>query len=92
MGIEEVIQLAGVFIYPVPATDQVNFRFDIGVAEKIVITVTDITGKTIIVKQLPNATVGTIQQLDLNGFAAGTYFYSIRAGEKTGKGKLMVTE
>jgi len=92
VGIEEVIQLAGVFIYPVPATDQVNFRFDIGVAEKIVITVTDITGKTIIVKQLPNATVGTIQQLDLNGFAAGTYFYSIRAGEKTGKGKLMVTE
>ncbi|HET6989987.1 MAG TPA: T9SS type A sorting domain-containing protein, partial [Bacteroidia bacterium] len=92
VGIEELNQLAGISVYPVPATDQVNFHFENAISDEIVITLTDVTGKVLSVQHLPDVKAGTLFNLDLTGYAAGTYFYSIRSGDKTGNGKLIKTK
>lgn len=92
VGITELDHLEGVSVYPVPSTDKVNFHFDQPVNAEIVLTITDISGKTIEVKQLPKAAQGAVFTFDMSAYAAGTYFYSMIAGDKVGNGKLVITE
>jgi hypothetical protein len=91
VGVAELNHLAGVSIYPVPSTDRVNFHFDQPIEEEIVITITDLSGKIIETKKLPKAVTGAIFTLDMSAYSAGTYFYSMKAGDKTGNGKLIIT-
>jgi hypothetical protein len=92
VGVEELNHLSGINVYPVPSTDQVNFHFENAIAEEIEITVTDVAGKVLDVEHLPNASAGSLYNLDLSSYPAGTYFYSVKSGTKTGNGKLVVTK
>jgi archaellum component FlaG (FlaF/FlaG flagellin family) len=91
VGVAELNHLDGVSIYPVPSTDNVTFHFDQAVNAEIVLTITDISGKVIEVKKLPKAAQDSAFTFDMSSYAAGTYFYNLLAGEKTGNGKLIIT-
>jgi hypothetical protein len=92
VGVTELQHLDGVAVYPVPSTDNVNFRFEQGSDDAIEITITDLTGKIIEVKNFPKAAAGSMLILDMSHYATGTYFYALRSGDKAGNGKLIITE
>ena len=69
-----------------------NFHFDAAVETEIVITISDVTGKVVLIQKVPGTSAGSIVNLDLTGYPSGTYFYSLKTGDKIGNGKLMVTE
>ncbi|MEO5645197.1 MAG: T9SS type A sorting domain-containing protein [Bacteroidia bacterium] len=91
VGISELNHFTGVSVYPVPSTDNVNFHFDVSTNAEVVLSVTDISGQLIETKKFANVPAGTILNLDLSNYAAGTYFYSLQSGNRNGKGKLSVT-
>lgn len=92
VGVAELNHLDGVSIYPVPSTDKITFHFDQPVNSEMVLTITDISGKIIEVKNLPHAAKDSSYTVDMSAYAAGTYFYSLLAGDKTGNGKLIITK
>lgn len=92
VGITELNHFAGVSIYPVPSTGNVHFLFDQEINEPIVITITDVSGQLIEIKNLPEAKAGAAYTMDMGKYAAGTYFYTLRAKDKQGNGKLIITE
>lgn len=89
VGVPENQSLKGVSVYPVPSSEQVNFAFASHTDDAIVITVTDITGKTIEVKKFLPATAGTVLTLDISDYATGTYLYTIQSGNEFSNGKLL---
>ncbi len=92
VGVAELNHLEGVSVFPVPSTDNVNFQFDEAVNGEVVFTLTAISGQLIATKKLSNVSSGTIFTLDLSGYAAGTYFYSLQTGDKKGNGKLIIAD
>ncbi|MDQ3108782.1 MAG: T9SS type A sorting domain-containing protein [Bacteroidota bacterium] len=92
VGVAELNHLDGVSVYPVPSTEVVNFKFEQSSEEAITITISDISGKIIEVKKFPKAIAGSVFILEMSNYAAGTYFYSLKSGDKSGNGKLIITE
>ncbi len=92
VGVEELVALNGVSVYPVPTKENVNFAFASGTEEPVVITIRDVTGRIVETKTYPAAQAGSIITIDFTNYSSGTYFYSIVSGDKEGKGKLMIAE
>jgi hypothetical protein len=91
VGITELNKLEGISVYPVPASDVVNFHFEETTDAGLIITINDIAGKTVEIRKVPKVNSGTIISLDMKEYPAGTYFYSMTCGEKTGNGKIILT-
>lgn len=89
VGVEEHSNFSGVSVYPVPATDNVNFSFSAPTNDAVVITITDLSGKTVDVKKFAPAMAGTIYTIDVTNYAEGTYLYTIQSGNEAGCGKLV---
>lgn len=66
--------------YPNPATDQATITYQLNQNTNVRFVLTDVTGKTIVTKNIDNATNG-IHQLSINtqNMPAGAYFYTITA-------------
>ncbi len=92
VGVVELNHLTGVSVYPVPSQEVVNFHFEQTLSTEIEITITDISGKIMETRKILGATAGSLVEIYLDGYASGTYFYSIKSGDKVGNGKLIVTE
>jgi hypothetical protein len=89
VNVPEHHSLQQVSVYPVPCGHQENFSFAAETNDAVVITVTDLTGKTIEVKKFPPAMAGTVLTLDLSNYAEGTYIYTIQSGKEFSTGKLI---
>ncbi|GAB4134635.1 MAG: hypothetical protein Fur0041_08080 [Bacteroidia bacterium] len=90
VGVEEFVKLEGLDVYPVPAAEQVNFRFTNGTEDAVVLTITDIQGQLVDVIKLPRQMNGSTVSIDLTQYPAGTYFYQIQSGKQEAKGKMIV--
>lgn len=88
VGVEENSALQNVSVYPVPSNGQVNFSFAAPTNDAVVITITNITGKTIEVKKFAAAASGSVYSIDLGSYANGTYLYTIQSGNEFSNGKL----
>jgi len=87
----EVIDISGGFqVRPNPMTDQGRIFFKNDGGEMAVLTVTDLTGKTILERQ----TRGEVFEMDVRSLQAGTYPFTIRSANDAVnvKGKLVVSD
>jgi Secretion system C-terminal sorting domain len=92
VGIDENMAMSGIKSYPVPSSDQFNFQFEKGTEEPVLITITDLTGKTVFSQQYAPALAGSLITIDIAAFAEGTYIYTIQSGNSGGNGKLVKVE
>ncbi len=67
----------GISVFPNPANDIINIRFDYENINKAIVRIIDITGKISIEKQLNNINNNKTQQLDISNLKKGIYFINI---------------
>lgn len=85
-------QINTISLYPNPAADYSNLRFELTKENKVAITVTDITGKTLYATQATNMTAGAHElTIPTTGFANGIYFVNLKttSGNETIKLQVM---
>ena len=75
-------------LFPNPAKQMVNIRFQEATNDETEIRVTDINGKTISSMQIASGRQSF--QLDLSGFTAGVYLVHLKSAKESGVKKLVV--
>ena len=78
VSVNEPTKLDAISIYPVPATDFVNIS---GVTKKAIVSVTNLLGERVLVKEF-NPSTGSIIRTDLSDLSEGIYLISIDTGDK----------
>lgn len=79
--------------FPNPATDVVNFEYDLVEPANPILTLTDITGKVIHSENLNGQAAGThFVELNTSNFASGIYIYSLQLGREMHSGKLIIQD
>jgi hypothetical protein len=91
VGIHEYTTLNGVHVYPVPSQENVNFTFDNGTDGTTEIIISDLSGKKVLSQQFSKLLPGSNVNMDLSALAEGAYVYTVRSGERTGTGKIILT-
>lgn len=79
-------------VYPVPFSSDLTFEFSMEKACNVTVNIVDISGRTV---KIFNGSFdyGTHQvTMDLESIEAGSYFYTIKAGEKSNTGHLVKAE
>jgi hypothetical protein len=94
LGIEEQEEKGlHVVSYPNPAKDVFQIKYDLQHAGEVMLTITDISGKVQIVKNLGNHTNGSYNTaVDVTGFTAGIYFYTIQVDQVKITRRFVVTK
>ena len=86
MGVSENIADSFV-VYPNPASGTVNLLFTESTTDTVNVTVTDLSGKTVVSK---NVSTNGDAMLDVSSLSSGMYFINVKAGEKQQTKKLMI--
>lgn len=92
VGVEEYSAMQGVTVYPVPASENVSFGFERSTDAPVTINITDVSGRVVYTQQFSAVSAGTVISIELAGFSAGSYFYSIASGDEAGNGKLVIAK
>lgn len=85
VGIEHFKKQYRMDIFPNPVKDVLTVRLDLPEAANVAYKLTNVQGKNIFHKQVPNAAAGRQQQtfdLKANGLSAGTYFLQVRVNNE----------
>ena len=76
-GIEDIVELAEVNVYPNPFVDQIEIQLEVKESAEAMMSITDINGKLILQKEL-QLVPGTFKdQIDLSNFSSGMYLLNI---------------
>ncbi len=79
VGLEEGV-IENLALFPNPAVDELNLRFNISESSKVVLSVKDITGK-ILKNIVVDAQIGdNLVMMETSEFASGVYFLTINTG------------
>jgi len=78
--------ISNVLVSPNPVNETATFTFNTNGANEVTVAIYDLTGKVV-----ANAAVSNVNTLDVNtaDLNAGSYIYTIQAGENTVTGKLI---
>ena len=68
---------AGILLFPNPTLATVKMIFPLKESGQCTIKITDVTGKVLLNRQLDGLAGGNVTELDLRGFAPGTYMVSL---------------
>jgi hypothetical protein len=79
-------------VYPNPANGQVNVRFDAAIANGSIITISDVTGRTVSSSTVQNVAQGQIVSLNTENINTGTYFITVKTENKNVVQKLVITK
>jgi glycosidase len=74
---------AALTVYPNPASDRVQLRLEVAERGSVVLTVTDVAGRTLQRMQVPKTQDVLQQTLLLDKLAPGLYVISVRFGDRT---------
>lgn len=86
-GVEQVEFAASVKVYPNPATESVNIRFETATTEPVSVHITDILGKTVLRITKPAGTDAV--QVPVDAWAQGIYQLEITSGGRTTTQKII---
>jgi len=75
LGINEATYLAGIELFPNPATDMLNFKLPANNSEKFDILILDNTGRTVLNKEVENNSSNTT--INISSLAKGVYIAKI---------------
>ncbi len=87
---ENLAALAGIEVFPNPATDILNVEFQNELSGKINLALTDVSGRVVLNKNLNNITKGQISQINISELAKGVYVLSIENGSDKFTQKVVV--
>ncbi len=90
LGINEVTDILGLNVYPNPASDKFNVRFEAQTQSNVVINVTDMAGKVVLSNTMNN--VNGVQTVEMNtkGLNAGIYLVNVNANGVNSTKKLTI--
>lgn len=82
------------FAYPNPASEFVNISFSLENKSDVVLEIFDLSGRKIanVLTQAEMPSGAQVLQWQVNRQPSGVYFYRIKAGEKTGMGKFVLSK
>ncbi|MES2590571.1 MAG: FG-GAP-like repeat-containing protein [Bacteroidota bacterium] len=89
-GINDLNQPSGYKIYPNPAAEIVNLVFESNISSTIIVSLTDLTGRTVKSWQFKNAVQGQAFPLDIENVSSGSYLMNIKADTNNWIQKLIV--
>jgi len=76
-GLEEIIQLADVNLYPNPFVDIIELQLDVKKSARAQLNITDLNGKLMLQKELQLSEGLFTDQIDLSNFSNGVYLFNI---------------
>jgi hypothetical protein len=79
-------------VYPVPAKNEVNIKFELPQQQDVSLRLTNIAGQELFQENRNNFTGTYNTQLNLNTYPAGLYFINIKVGAKTYTQKFICTK
>ena len=82
-------QAASVNIYPNPASESLNFRFEGNTASGIQISIFNILGEEIINRDIKAVSNYSGFEMDISGLEEGVYIYAVTAGKNVTFGKFL---
>jgi len=89
VNVNELNTTNGINIYPNPSNGMFNIAGEFNTNSDVTITVSDITGKTILTRKLDNVSIFN-QEIDLRNNNKGFYFIKISNNDKTATYKVTV--
>ena len=89
VNVEELNTINGINIYPNPSNGIFNITGEFNSSSNIIITVSDITGKVVLNKELNNVSILN-QEIDLKNNNKGIYFIKINNDEKVATYKVTI--
>lgn len=90
-GIEDLIDVANINLYPNPNNGLFNLEFDLNTVSDVNIAIIDITGRKVLQRNYPNANNRFSETFDLkNNLNSGFYFLDIQIGNEHTQKKFIV--
>jgi hypothetical protein len=77
LGINDLNDINNVELYPNPAEGDVHIKFSANQAEKMVVQITDITGKVVSTSQITSKEGSNLIIVPTDGMSSGTYFVKL---------------
>ncbi|MEM7372729.1 MAG: T9SS type A sorting domain-containing protein [Bacteroidota bacterium] len=84
-----LLDLSTINVFPNPSQDHIKFSLELSHMTSVEIMVSDIAGRTVIVKKWGDKTGATNLELPLSTLANGMYLFQIRTDSETFQGKFM---
>jgi hypothetical protein len=81
VNIKEIENINDLSIYPNPASDKVNVKFNTSTADNFDITIYNVTGQTVYKETLPNFMGSYHNELNIADFAQGVYLMQIKSSK-----------
>jgi hypothetical protein len=81
VSINEIENINDLSIYPNPASDKVNVKFNTSAADNFDITMYNVTGQAVYKETLPNFMGSYHNELNINDFAQGVYLMQIKSSK-----------
>jgi len=89
IGINEVSTLGNATVYPNPAANEVNVRFDLDQAQTSTVAIVNMVGQTVLAKNV-EANLSNNVTMNVSSLTSGVYFVEITAGNSTITEKLVI--
>ncbi len=77
LGINDLNDINNVELYPNPTEGDVHIKFSANQAEKMVVQITDITGKLVSTSQIASKEGSNLIIIPTDGMSSGTYFVKL---------------
>jgi hypothetical protein len=82
LGINDLNDINNVELYPNPTEGDVHIKFSANQAEKMVVQITDITGKVVSTSQITTKEGSNLIIIPTDGMSSGTYFVKLGSNAK----------
>ena len=80
-------------VFPNPANNSITVDFTLAATNNVQISITDITGKTILTKSLGARMIGDYQEkIDCSALSEGLYFVTVNAGYQNQSAKIIISK
>jgi hypothetical protein len=90
-GIRDISAQMEYSIFPNPASDKINLKYNLLEESTINISILDLSGKKVITNKAKKQAIGEYEnEIDLTGLTQGTYFLSIKINSQTINNKFLV--
>jgi len=77
LGVNDMNDIKNVELYPNPTEGDVHIKFNTNLAEKMIVTITDVTGKVISTSQIASKEGNNLIIVPTDGMSSGTYFVKL---------------
>ena len=91
LGIDDPEGIAGLSLYPNPATDFLHIQMEENTSEPLLLIVTDLLGKPVLEETFRFNGSGKTQSMDVANLSKGIYLIQLRSGDRMMTRKLIIT-